>query len=74
MAAAAQQVADAVGAAGLQGLLNKAGVIVHGPLVLVPVHALPQGVRDRLLMRNVGLEPEAFEANGTARETAGAGT
>jgi len=40
VAAAARKVADAVGAAGLQGLVNNAGVIVQGPLELVPVHAL----------------------------------
>ncbi|HEV8474558.1 MAG TPA: SDR family NAD(P)-dependent oxidoreductase [Methylomirabilota bacterium] len=40
IAAAARKVADAVGAAGLHGLVNNAGIIVQGPLELVPVHAL----------------------------------
>jgi len=37
---AAEAVANQVGNQGLAGLVNNAGVIVQGPLELVPVHAL----------------------------------
>jgi NAD(P)-dependent dehydrogenase (short-subunit alcohol dehydrogenase family) len=40
VAAAATAVSDAVGAAGLHGLVNNAGVIVQGPMELVPIDAL----------------------------------
>jgi NAD(P)-dependent dehydrogenase (short-subunit alcohol dehydrogenase family) len=38
--AAAREVAQAVGESGLAGLVNNAGIIVQGPLELVPLHAL----------------------------------
>lgn len=37
---AARMVGDAVGAAGLMGLVNNAGIAVTGPIELVPVHEL----------------------------------
>jgi NAD(P)-dependent dehydrogenase (short-subunit alcohol dehydrogenase family) len=37
---AAEAVAELVGDRGLAGLVNNAGVIVQGPMELVPVHAL----------------------------------
>jgi NAD(P)-dependent dehydrogenase (short-subunit alcohol dehydrogenase family) len=40
VAAAARSVADAVGPAGLHGLVNNAGIIVQGPMEIVPLHAL----------------------------------
>jgi NAD(P)-dependent dehydrogenase (short-subunit alcohol dehydrogenase family) len=40
IAEAAQQVAAAVGGAGLHGLVNNAGIMIQGPLELVPLQAL----------------------------------
>ena len=37
IAAAAGRIAEAVGAAGLAGLVNNAGIVVAGPLELVPL-------------------------------------
>lgn len=38
--AAARRIADAVGGGGLHGLVNNAGIIVQGPLELVPITAV----------------------------------
>jgi NAD(P)-dependent dehydrogenase (short-subunit alcohol dehydrogenase family) len=40
VAEAAREVAAAVGGAGLHGLVNNAGIMIQGPLELVPVHVL----------------------------------
>jgi NAD(P)-dependent dehydrogenase (short-subunit alcohol dehydrogenase family) len=50
IAAAAEQVSDAVGAAGLAGLVNNAGVAVSGPLEYLPLDRL----REQLEINLVG--------------------
>jgi NAD(P)-dependent dehydrogenase (short-subunit alcohol dehydrogenase family) len=51
IASAAREVGDAVGEAGLAGLVNNAGIAVGGPLEFVP----PDGLRRQLEVNVVGL-------------------